>query len=287
MAVGESIRPGMQVIGSDGGMVGRVTGVHGNHIHLEPDAPAPDAPDHTLPLDWVARVDDHVHLNVIAELARDRWGNGGDGFAPASAGVRKDAYTGMGKSWIVWLFGAILLVLVIVLGVRACGYAVSDPNYDGNTQGAAGDGNATLSGAAETNELAAALPINGEVEVYFASASPAPHTFTFQNLQFDTGSAAIGSDYRAELADLGHTLAAQPDAKLRIVGYADARGNEAPNQALGKQRADAVAAALIANGVNPDNIETVSGGENAPAADNATAQGQAENRPTDLVIVSR
>lgn len=151
------IREGMQVIASDGGMVGQVLGLHGDHIHVEPTAPVHGG-DHTVPRKWVDRVDDHVHLNRDAALVRDTWGSGEGHERPAAAvpprtaasatAVREPAHKGMGKSWIVWLLGAILLLLIIVLGVRGCGYAAQEPNYQDNAKGQITDADRTASGAA-------------------------------------------------------------------------------------------------------------------------------------------
>lgn len=143
MAHAHDIREGMQVIGSDGGMVGRVEGLHGDHIHVEPTAPV-RAGDHTVPRSWVARVDDdHVHLDREAALVRETWGQS-DGPIPAASTKRArvspatettaanrthpDDYHGMGKSWIVWLIGGLLLLMIIVLGIRGCGYAATEPD---------------------------------------------------------------------------------------------------------------------------------------------------------------
>jgi hypothetical protein len=127
----------MQVIGSDGGMVGRVLGLHGDHIHVEPTAPVHGG-DHTIPRSWVDHVDDHVHLSREAALVRDRWGSGEGHAMPAAhtheaagaVGTRGAAHSGLGKSWIVWAIGAILLLLIIVLGIRGFGYAASDSNME-------------------------------------------------------------------------------------------------------------------------------------------------------------
>ena len=109
------IRDGMQVIGSDGGMVGRVTRLHGDHIHVEPDAPEPAGGDHLVPQRWVARVDDHVHLDRTAALVRDTWQPAS---AEADSGKEDDAPGGGGK-WL-WILGAVALAiaLYLVLGGR-------------------------------------------------------------------------------------------------------------------------------------------------------------------------
>lgn len=150
MVDAHNVREGMQVIGSDGGMVGRVLGLHDDHIHVEPTAPVHGG-DHVIPRSWVARTDDHVHLSLDAALVRERWGSG-EGHvrsAPAAsaAGTREAAHRGMGKSWIVWLIGAILLLLIIVLGIRGCGYAAEEPNYEDNAKGEITDADRAASGA--------------------------------------------------------------------------------------------------------------------------------------------
>ena len=281
MAHTNDIRTGMQVLGSDGGMIGRVTGLHGDHIHVQPDAPEPEG-DRLVPNSWIERVDDHVHLNRDAALARDTWGTT-EKTGAAGAVAHGAAHKGVGKSWIVWLVGAILLLVIIVIGIRGCAYGVDDPDYSDNAKGELSDADRVLSGAG----AAAAGALNGEVESYLASEEATPRSFRFENLRFDTGSAEIRSENREELAALGRTLAAHPDSRVRIVGYADARGASEANRALGERRAEAVADALIANGVRPGNIETVSGGEEEPAASNQTGEGQAENRRTELVVLSR
>ena len=152
MADTHNIREGMQVLGSDGGMVGRVLGLHGDHIHIEPTAPVHGG-DHTIPRDWVARVDEHVHLSRDASLVRERWGSGEGHAMPAAAArgstdAHGDAHRGVGKSWIVWLIGAILLLLIVVLGVRACGYAAEEPDYEDNAKGEISETDREVSGAA-------------------------------------------------------------------------------------------------------------------------------------------
>lgn len=251
------IRAGMQVLGSDGGMVGRVIGPHGDHIHVEPDAPEPDATEHLVPNRWVSRIDEHVHLDRPAALVRDTWGTD-DGVTPPPPEPRKE------KGWIVWAIGAVLLLFVIILGVRACGYAVSDSDYEDSAQGDVGGPDAGLSGAAAA-EAETGGALNRDVEAFLASSDDAPRAFAFSDLAFADGSAEIRSQDRRELTQLGRMLADRPEVTLRVVGRAG-------DEALATRRAEAVAAALIANGVSTLNIETEAG-EGAGA--------------TELVILSR
>lgn len=136
----------MQVIGSDGGMVGRVSGLHGDHLHVEPDAPSPHAGAHIVPRKWVARVDDHVHLDRPAALVRDTWTSHGP--VDVVGDRRDDVHRGAGKSWIVWLIGAILLLMIIVLGIRGLGYAADEPDYRDDAKGELSEDDREASGAA-------------------------------------------------------------------------------------------------------------------------------------------
>ena len=82
-------------------------------------------------------------------------------------------------------------------------------------------------------------------------------------------------------------LAAYPNSRAAVVGYADARGDSNFNRDLGANRARAVVTALAARGVPAERLEARSGGETDPAATNATPGGRFENRRTELVILKR
>ena len=82
-------------------------------------------------------------------------------------------------------------------------------------------------------------------------------------------------------------LAAYPDSRAAVVGYADARGDSNFNRDLGANRARAVITALAARGVPAERLEARTGGETDPAATNATPGGRFENRRTELVILKR
>jgi outer membrane protein OmpA-like peptidoglycan-associated protein len=97
----------------------------------------------------------------------------------------------------------------------------------------------------------------------------------------------LRSDDVGDLNDIARVLAAYPDSRAAIVGYADARGDSRFNRDLGANRARAVIAALAARGVPAERLEARSGGEDRPAATNATPAGRFENRRTELVILER
>ena len=65
------IREHMEVYASCGNFVGKVDRVEGQRIKLT-KADSPDGQHHVIPMDWVAKVHDHIHLNKEhAEVQRD------------------------------------------------------------------------------------------------------------------------------------------------------------------------------------------------------------------------
>ena len=74
MAKTEDIEEHMEVLGSDGKHVGIVDHLEGAaRIKLAKDDPKAGGRHHFIPLDWVDRVDAHVHLNKPSRDAMAEW----------------------------------------------------------------------------------------------------------------------------------------------------------------------------------------------------------------------
>jgi hypothetical protein len=75
-AVGSTadIREHMEVYGSCGNMLGKVDRVEGDKIKLTKND-SPDGQHHLIPLSWVAKVHDHIHLNKNCGEAKAEWQN--------------------------------------------------------------------------------------------------------------------------------------------------------------------------------------------------------------------
>jgi len=153
MAQAHEIREDMQVLGSDGGVVGRVDKVEGSRVKLNRD-PA-GGPHHFVPLAWVARIDEHVHLDRDSASARGGWteettatATGATGPAAASGSIHEGAHDRRNINWIPWILGALLLALVIFLLFRGAGYASREANYEDNARGELTETERQESGAA-------------------------------------------------------------------------------------------------------------------------------------------
>ncbi|WP_337173627.1 DUF2171 domain-containing protein [Paludisphaera sp.] len=67
-----NIREHMDVLGSCGNKVGIVDHVEGDTIRLT-KRESPDGQHHRIPISWVDRVDEHVHLNLNHKQAQEQW----------------------------------------------------------------------------------------------------------------------------------------------------------------------------------------------------------------------
>lgn len=66
------IREHMEVYASCGTFVGTVDGVEGDRIKLT-RKDSPDGQHHLIPVSWVAKVHDHVHLSKDHEEVQSQW----------------------------------------------------------------------------------------------------------------------------------------------------------------------------------------------------------------------
>jgi len=69
-----NVREHMQVVGSDGGIVGTVDGIDGDKIKLARNDPNANGKHHFIPNDWVEEVEDgEVRLMCSSETACRDW----------------------------------------------------------------------------------------------------------------------------------------------------------------------------------------------------------------------
>jgi len=104
-------------------------------------------------------------------------------------------------------------------------------------------------------------------------------------VQFGNDSNQISNDYHDEIKKVADFMKAYPDTKVVIEGHTDSRGAESYNQRLSQKRAEAVMAYIVSQfGVEQSRISAIGKGELSPVADNATAEGRAQNRRVQAEI---
>ena len=282
------IRQHMDVIASDGEKVGKVDELVGERIKLTKDAS--DGQHHHVDLFDVARIDEHVHLSKTrAALGLTLAGGTAAGAHAAKPAnplppLRNPTVDGAEPRrnyMLPWVLGGLAL-LAAILALAMC-----QGNDDGrSTRAADADVPAVV-----TPRVAGAPLIPGtlayDLDRFMGSKDGLPRTFSFDAVNFDSGTANLRGEDDDDLNDIARVLAAYPDARAAIVGYADARGTSNFNRDLGTSRARAVIAALASRGVPTDRLEARTGGETDPAATNTTPGGRFDNRRTELVILKR
>jgi OOP family OmpA-OmpF porin len=119
------------------------------------------------------------------------------------------------------------------------------------------------------------------------SDTTVPRTFVFEDLNFETGSAALTPDSRRVVNDLIVIMKAYPTARAQLAGHTDNTGDATANKTLSEARAKSVRDAMIAGGVDASRLEAVGYGQEKPIASNDTEAGRLKNRRTELVILSK
>ena len=115
--------------------------------------------------------------------------------------------------------------------------------------------------AATQQELAAAKNAAGRVETVTKEVVkevqvPGPRAIFFQ-----IGKTKLNDQGKVNLLLAAKVMKANPDKKYKIAGYADkATGSNAINQKLSEKRAKMVYDALVAEGVNPNQMEIIANG---------------------------
>lgn len=108
-----------------------------------------------------------------------------------------------------------------------------------------------------------------------------------EKVLFDTDKAEIKPTATRALSEIAGSIGRRyGKSQVRVMGFADSRGDKAYNKELSAKRAEAVKNWLAKNGGMGDariSIEPM--GEAAPVASNATAAGRQENRRVEIAVI--
>lgn len=108
---------------------------------------------------------------------------------------------------------------------------------------------------------------------------------TFDNgILFDTNKSNLSSDAKSQLKTFSEQMQDLPDTQITVYGHTDNTGTAAVNERISKERADAVTAQLMANGIDKGRIVSEGKSFNEPVATNDTAEGRAQNRRVEVYI---
>ena len=102
---------------------------------------------------------------------------------------------------------------------------------------------------------------------------------------FDVDQSALRADAAPVIGQLADLLLSEyPAAPATITGFTDATGSAGYNLELSRRRAQAVASALVAQGVPSSRLSVAGRGASGFVASNDTAAGRAANRRTEVAL---
>jgi peptidoglycan-associated lipoprotein len=120
-----------------------------------------------------------------------------------------------------------------------------------------------------------------------------PHTVSgmsgiYKNVHFEYNSNLVkGQDNLDIIREIANNMRKNPNTYIFVEGHCDERGPEAYNLALGSRRSNAVRNALIKEGVNPDNIFTISYGKERPVVLEHHEEAWTQNRRAEFKVYQR
>ena len=108
-----------------------------------------------------------------------------------------------------------------------------------------------------------------------------------KNIFFETNKYELKPQSEAELNNVVQLLKDNPTLHIQINGHTDNSGKTSDNQLLSENRAKAVTTYLVSKGIAPARLAFKGFGDTVPVADNSTPEGRAQNRRTELKVISR
>ncbi len=179
-----------------------------------------------------------------------------------------------------------IMLLVAVAGGLALAGCQSFPtqkNTGAGSQGASASASTTGAASAGTASGTSLGAASGTSATPAAGPGSSPESRT---VYFAFNKSVVQSQYFSLLKAQAAYLAAHPNAKVLLAGYTDDRGTWEYNIGLGSRRAAAVSQFLMLQGVDENQIKTISYGEAYPADPQDNEAAWAKNRRVVITFES-
>ena len=167
------------------------------------------------------------------------------------------------------------LMLIVMMSGFALAACKTKPQTLPDASNAPEQTGANTNSAGSADTTARALPADEQLK------QTAIQTGTI--IYFDYDRAEIKPEFVPIVTAHAKYLNANNANKIRLEGHSDERGSREYNIGLGERRAQAVRRALMLQGVNENQITTVSYGEERPAVQGSDEAAYAKNRRVELV----
>lgn len=174
-------------------------------------------------------------------------------------------------------------VLAVLAGLYGCATTDSqdtttaDSTSPSATPGAASSPSMGSARSAGVKPGAAQPPV-GRAGSGAAAGADMKRSVYFEYDQYD-----VKAEFRPLVETHARWLKANPQARLTVEGNTDERGSREYNVALGQRRAEAVTKMMVLMGARPEQIESVSWGEERPRSGGHDEKSWSENRRSDFL----
>ncbi len=174
-------------------------------------------------------------------------------------------------------------LIKLLLVIATLGWLAACSSTGGSKEG--GDVAVEDRGAAGGYEGATTSGATGYGDLSIDSLSDPNSPLSQRVIYFAYDSDEVAPQDRELIAAHAAFLSANPEVKVSVEGHTDERGAREYNIALGERRAQAVRRMLEFQGVSPQQITTVSYGEEKPAVEGHDESAWSMNRRVELVYV--
>ena len=127
--------------------------------------------------------------------------------------------------------------------------------------------------------------VNGYYDKSILHSWDAIGTVYMEEIEFERGSSILPPMAESILNNIFSSLKSSPNLKLEIRGHTDDIGKEEDNEQLSLSRAQSVAGALIARGINKSRLIISGKGESMPLVPNDSEVSRKKNRRTEFIII--
>jgi peptidoglycan-associated lipoprotein len=148
--------------------------------------------------------------------------------------------------------------------------------------GGTGGGGGTAGGGAASTTVSPAQSQVATVDLARQASDAAARAGRV--ILFDFDSFVVKDEFRGIVEAHAKALVADRSRRVVVEGHTDERGSREYNLALGQKRAEAVQRALVLLGAQEAQIESVSFGEERPAAQGSDEAAWSRNRRAELTV---
>ena len=175
---------------------------------------------------------------------------------------------------------------VVILAIAACETTAEET---GTTAGAgsAGGGSSGVSGLPLSGYSTSPMPSSGGQRGAIGSPAEVERELVSvgDTVYFAFDSYSLDAVAQRTLDRQSSVLVKSGSIPVTVEGHADERGTREYNLALGERRASSVKDYLVASGITPGRIRTISYGEERPAAFGSSEADWAKNRRAVTMVV--